>query len=47
MRRKVNEKYLSKYKYVTVLAERFISGYYFLVFEVDIDREVLEELFSC
>lgn len=44
IRRKVLKKWLSKYKYLTVLGERFIDGFYILIFEVDDIQETIEEL---
>lgn len=46
MRRKVDTKWLSKYKYLTVLGENFIDRYYILVLEIDDMKEVLDGVFG-
>lgn len=40
MRRRVDEKWLAQYNYVTVLGERFLNGSYVVVFEVDEIKEL-------
>lgn len=44
IRLKVEKKWLSKFKYLTVLGEGFINGFYILIFEVDDRLETIEEL---
>ena len=45
LRQLINEKYLNKFKTVSVLAENLINGYYFMVIEV-VEQEKLEEIFN-